>query len=205
LVIREFEKAADILTRCEGDFCTFDDILLYGLEEKLAASSTTKTLIALHTKGSHGPNYSDMYPPEHEVFKPACQTVELDKCSLDDLVNAYDNTILYTDAFLDRAIAKLEALAGIPSVMIYVSDHGESLGENGVYLHGTPNAVAPRWQRDIPFLVWMSEDFKALNNISTDEVADTESPRPELVFHSVMGAFGLTSDVYNSELDMFSR
>src|SRR5262249_49899467 len=123
------------------------------------------TVIVFHQIGSHGPAYSERYPAEFEVFKPACHSSQLDRCSRAEVQNAYDNTILYTDHNLARQIEVLRGAAGnVDSLLIYASDHGESLGENGIYLHGMPYALAPASQKEIPLLMWLSAGFAARSN-----------------------------------------
>lgn len=202
-----YERADDLRARC-GDACAraqFDEVLLQGLAQRLGAGATgSKTLVVLHQAGSHGPQYFKKYPPEFEQFKPACRSVELQGCSHEELVNAYDNTIVYNDFFLDRLITMLKSLKDRPSVMIYMSDHGESLGEHGLYLHGVPMAVAPDFQTSVPLLVWMSDSFlrtRPSTYAASDQV--TAGLSQGVVFHSVLGALGLTSQVYLPEQDLF--
>jgi lipid A ethanolaminephosphotransferase len=110
----------------------------------------------LHLNGSHGPLYYKRYPKEFAKFQPECKTASVNECSVESLINAYDNSILYTDYLLANAIEKLEK-SGVPSVLIYISDHGESLGENGIFLHGFPYALAPKEQKEI---IWSSFPLK---------------------------------------------
>jgi lipid A ethanolaminephosphotransferase len=204
--VSSFQKADEIRKECQ-DNCpteTYDELLLYKLAERLqAAQGGKKILVVLHQAGSHGPQYFKKYPPEFETFKPICRTVDQQKCSSEELVNAYDNTILYTDFLLDRVIGMLKTLDNTASVMIYMSDHGESLGENGLYLHGMPYSIAPAVQKNIPFLVWMSEKFAERRNLANPLAVQHQSYSQDYVFHSVMGAFGLVSDVYKKEEDIF--
>jgi lipid A ethanolaminephosphotransferase len=169
----------------------------------LRSASPAKRLVILHTSGSHGPLYSSKYPPQFEVFRPACQTVDLQKCTAAELVNAYDNTIVYTDYFLARVIAMLKSLGDTEAVMLYVSDHGESLGELGLYLHGTPDVMAPDVQKDIPFIAWMSDAFLQRRHLDGKKIGGRTAYSHDAIFHSTMGALGLESDIYNKELDVF--
>jgi lipid A ethanolaminephosphotransferase len=121
-----------------------------------------KRLFVLHQNGSHGPLYYKRYPVEFIKFTPECQTSSVNKCSKEELINAYDNTILYTDYLIYHAIENLKK-SKAPSVLIYISDHGESLGENGIFLHGFPYKIAPREQKEIPFLIWSTEDLVIKN------------------------------------------
>ena len=204
--VARFEKAPDIRKLCRGDDCArldYDEVLLFGLEQSMRASTARKKLIVLHPTGSHGPQYFAKYPSEFEVFKPVCRTVDQSKCSREELVNAYDNTILYTDYFLNRVLSILKSLNGTPAVMLYVSDHGQSLGEYGLYLHGTPYAIAPDVQKDIPFIVWTSDNFAGRKGLSSGAVSKNAGNSHDLVFHTVLGALGMTSEVYNKNLDLF--
>jgi lipid A ethanolaminephosphotransferase len=219
LQVSHFERADEIRKKCLGDCARldYDEVLLDGLAGRLRdAPDATKTLVVLHQTGSHGPQYFKKYPPEFERFKPTCRTVELQKCSAEELVNAYDNTIVYTDQVLHRVIELLKSLQGTASVMLYMSDHGESLGENGLYLHGVPSAIAPEVQTAVPLLAWMSDDFLrlrgstraaslAVSSAASSAAANAGGPLShDVVFHSVMGALGLTSAIYAPQRDLFS-
>ena len=159
-----------------------DEVLLFGLDRQIRESTPGKVFVVLHEAGSHGPEYFRKYPPEFEVFKPVCATVDQQKCTHEELVNAYDDSILYTDFVLSRVIESLKALGDVPAVMLYVSDHGESLGEYGLYLHGTPYSIAPRFQTEVPFLVWMSDSFARDRNLEGRkiELASAVFPRVRL-------------------------
>jgi lipid A ethanolaminephosphotransferase len=202
-----YERANDIRKECVGDCqrLEFDEVLLYGLESRLKSTSDSlKTLVVLHQAGSHGPQYFKKYPAEFERFKPACGTVELQKCSNEELVNAYDNTILYTDYVLDRIIGSLNSLKDTASVLIYMSDHGESLGEKGLYLHGVPMAIAPEVQTSVPLFIWRSEEFMRRRGAQMQGSPKTAAGMShDVVFHSVLGALGVTSKIYQSKQDVF--
>jgi lipid A ethanolaminephosphotransferase len=181
----------------------YDEVLLHGLADTLRRLGSAKRFVVLHQAGSHGPRYFTRYPPEFEVFKPVCRTVDLSRCSRDALVNAYDNSVLYTDYFLGQVISVLESL-GTPAVMLYVSDHGESLGENGVYLHGMPYMIAPDVQTRVPFIVWMSDNFARARGLTPAGIDRLRGYSQGFIFHSVLGALGLTSAIYRADLDLFS-
>jgi lipid A ethanolaminephosphotransferase len=188
-----------------------DAVLLAGLEGELKNASMGKQFIVLHQSGSHGPAYSAKYPVEFSKFQPACDTVDIKKCSPESLVNAYDNTILYTDHLLDQLIGILKRQSHRRSVLIFISDHGESLGEGGWYLHGAPDIVAPKEQKEIPFFVWMSDEFirHAKLDVSQMQMSVNQPNDMDIVnghhqiFHSVLGALGANSSVYRSDLDIF--
>lgn len=200
-----FERADEIRKQCTSD-CSrldFDEVLLDGLAARLRdAPSGKKVLVVLHQSGSHGPQYFKKYPVEFEKFKPACATVELQKCSTEELVNAYDNSILYTDHFLNRTIEMLKSLKDTASVMLYMSDHGESLGEHGLYLHGLPTTIAPVFQTAVPLLIWTSDEF-AQRRGAVRATSTATGLTHDVVFHSVMGALGVTSDIYVPNQDLF--
>ena len=192
------------------DYCAtgecFDEVLLEGLDDYLA-SKTGNTFVVLHQKGSHGPAYSLRYPKRFERFTPVCTKSQLQECSLDTVVNAYDNTILYTDFFLDRVIQFLkEKSTEYNTAMLYMSDHGESLGENNVYLHGLPYLIAPPEQTRVPFLTWFSPEFQEELAIDTSCLNDRrELPvSHDNLFHSVLGLMDVQTGVYDERLDFFS-
>jgi lipid A ethanolaminephosphotransferase len=150
LEVQTYQRAKDLQRECQGNSCDYDEVLLQGLEQRLRSSSKQEIFVVLHQRGSHGPAYYARYPKQFEVFKPACQSVELHQCSHEALVNAYDNSIIYTDYFLHEAIGLLKTFPDTATALIYISDHGQSLGEYGLYLHGTPYSIAPDVQRTFP-------------------------------------------------------
>lgn len=202
--VTAYQKRQTLREMCEGPDCMHDGVLLAGFEELVQKSSKNKIFVVLHMKGSHGPSYYARYPKQFEKFTPVCREEEVSKCSQEELVNAYDNTIVYTDFFLSETINKLNSLKGIPSMMIYVSDHGESLGEHGVYLHGTPYAFAPDVQKNIPFLIWRS-DTAASTNQSTISNGLVANHGQHHVFHTILGAFDFNSPIYDEEKDVFKN
>ncbi len=203
--VQSYRRARDLREGCTGDGCNHDEVLLYGLAERIASSPEERVFVVLHLRGSHGPSYYKEYPPRFEVFSPVCESVDLNECAEETLQNAYDNTILYTDYVLSGVIDMLEARPDIPSVFLYLSDHGESLGEYGLYLHGTPWSIAPDVQKRIPFLVWASDAFVRREAISRAALSQEDGAAQTNVFHSVLGAFHMQSPVYDPELDLFAR
>ena len=193
--IKNYQTTESLMPNCKGEGCNYDEILLTGLKEQIVASTKNKILIILHTSTSHGPTYSKKYPPQFETFKPVCNSVELGNCSQTELVNAYDNTIVYTDYILHNVIEDLKELKEYNSAMIFVSDHGESLGEKNLYMHGLPLSIAPKEQYDIPFIVWVSDSSKQLKPNKT--VSQNH------VFHSVLNFLNIQSPVYNEEMNIF--
>ena len=181
-----------------GENIYYDAILMKGLRERIMSSKKSKVLIVLHTSTSHGPKYADKYPKEFEVYKPVARNVEEGEKNVGMLVNAYDNTIRYTDFLLDSLINMLQGMTEWKSAMMYVSDHGESLGENKVFMHGLPMKLAPKVQYEIPFLVWTSEGFRSYKS---DLPAVIEQ---HYVFHSVLNLLSIQSPAYNKDFDLFS-
>nr|WP_317633070.1 phosphoethanolamine--lipid A transferase EptA [uncultured Flavobacterium sp.] len=195
--IEKYKKREDLNSICEGPNCDYDEVLIAGLKDEILTSKKNKIFIVLHTSTSHGPTYSKKYPAQFEVFKPVCQSVEVANCSKEELINAYDNTIVYTDFILSNVIETLKELPDYKSSMIYVSDHGESLGEKNLYMHGVPMSIAPKEQYEIPFIVWVSDGSKQLkqNNALTQNH----------VFHSVMNFLGITSSIYKEEMNIYKN
>jgi len=193
--IKNYQNKNDLMQDCKGDRCNYDEVLLNGLKDQIFASKKNKILIVLHTSTSHGPSYSSKYPPQFEVFKPVCNSVELSNCSQDELINAYDNTIVYTDYILSQLIENLKKLKEYNSAMIFVSDHGESLGEKNLYMHGLPLSMAPEEQYKIPFIVWMSD--------STKQVKPNSLLSQNHVFHSVLHFLGINSPIYDEKMNIF--
>jgi lipid A ethanolaminephosphotransferase len=151
-------KSPTLNPACEGE-CR-DIGMLSGLDKYIAARKGKDILIVLHQMGNHGPEYYRRYPKEFEKFKPMCMTGELQDCSQEEIDNSYDNAILYTDYFLSNVIDLLKKYdEDYSTVMLYVSDHGESLGEHGFYLHAAPYLIAPKEQTHVPAIVWMGKHF----------------------------------------------
>lgn len=191
---------------CRADEC-YDEILLQGLQERLDRTQQD-LVIVLHQLGSHGPAYHLRVPEDFKAFGPGCGSNQLEKCSREEIVNAYDNTILYTDHVLAKTIALLRSNASrFDTAMLYVSDHGESLGENGgIYLHGLPYAIAPVEQKHVPMLGWFSEGFRARFHI---DQACLEAKRHaafshDNLFHSMLGLLDIQTRVYRPERDLFA-
>jgi lipid A ethanolaminephosphotransferase len=195
LHIKNYQNRDVLIKSCKGEGCNYDEILLTGLKEQILASKKNKILILLHTSTSHGPTYSKKYPPQFEAFKPVCNSVELGKCSQTELMNAYDNTIVYTDYILNNIIENLKEIKEYKSAMIFISDHGESLGEKNLYMHGLPMSIAPKEQYEIPFIVWMSD--------STKQLKPNKLLSQNHVFHSVLKFLNIQSPVYEENLNIF--
>ncbi|RTL32777.1 phosphoethanolamine--lipid A transferase EptA [Comamonas sp. SCN 65-56] len=204
LKVGTYERANDLARSCTGSSCFGDEVLLSGLEQRIRDSTARKVFVVLHQGGSHGPAYNTKAPPSFEHFKPVCDSVELSRCSRQSLINAYDNSILFTDHVVGRAIQLLKKMEGVPTTLLYISDHGESLGEHGLYLHGTPMALAPDVQKEIPFLVWISDGFAHRHRIDASTLRNRVAHSQDQVFHSVMGAFDMRSRVYRPQRDIYA-
>jgi lipid A ethanolaminephosphotransferase len=190
---------------CQGDDC-FDEVLLEGLPGWIDALPGDG-FVVLHQQGSHGPAYHKRSPQAWKRFLPECAGAAVESCSREEIVNAYDNTILYTDYVLSRLIALLQREAQHFDVaMLYVSDHGESLGENGLYLHGLPWLLAPDTQTRVPMLAWLSDGFAAGRGVDRTCLAQRrhEPFSHDHLFHSVLGLFDVRTQVYARELDLFA-
>jgi lipid A ethanolaminephosphotransferase len=190
---------------CEKGECR-DDMFLDKVDDWLN-HVTRDSVIVLHQMGSHGPAYFRRYTDEFRHFTPDCRTAELGDCTDAEVVNAYDNSLLYTDHFLATLIDKLKARSGtLATGLIYASDHGESLGENGLYLHGAPYMFAPSQQTHVPFLVWFDKDFAAsmgLDRACLAKQATGQSHSHDNFFHSILGMMNVTTSVYDPALDVF--
>lgn len=195
--IKNYLKRGDLEKLCSGDGCKYDEVLLSGLTEQIRASKKNKILIVLHTSTSHGPVYYKKYPEKFNKFSPVCESVELGKCTQEELINAYDNTIVYTDYILATLIQNLKQLKEYNSSMFFISDHGESLGENNLYMHGIPVSIAPKEQLEIPFIVWLSDNSK--------ELKDTEVASQHNIFHSVLDFLAIESPIYDQNMSIFKN
>ncbi len=200
----DFSNNSDELFCSDGE--CFDEILLKGLLEQINANPNDQ-FIVLHQKGSHGPAYYLRYPPDFKKFTPTCQSVQLQKCSSEALNNTYDNTIVYTDYFIDQTMKLLESLPqGTSSSLVYIADHGESLGENNLYLHGTPYLIAPESQTHVPFIYWAPHqtDNKTASLMSCLEKSEDHHLSHDHLFHSMLGLMNVSTSYYKPELDVFS-
>lgn len=202
----EIQRLDDATTPslCADGRC-MDEILL----ENLAAQVRTKPgdrVVVLHQLGNHGPSYFQRYPAQFRQFAPTCDTADLGKCSREDIVNSYDNAIRYTDHFLTRTIASLRGMEDYDTAMIYLSDHGESLGEKGLYLHGVPYAIAPEEQTRVPMVMWFSPGFTADRGLDMSCVRRRAAQRSDQdnLFPSVLGLMQVQTSVYDRSRDLFA-
>ena len=200
---QEERFAAQDAERCNAAGC-FDEILVDELRRRLAAGDPP-ALIVLHQKGSHGPSYFERYPPAFRRFLPTCESNALERCTQAQVVNTYDNTILYTDHVLGEVIDLLRAhQRELDSAMLYVADHGESTGEHGFFLHGAPGFMAPPEQTRVPMLLWLSSGFGAGTGLDRGCVA-ARAAWPfshDHLFHSVLGLLDVRTRDYDARLDL---
>ena len=197
---------------CEGGEC-YDVAMLDGLDERIAALDPQRrargVVLVMHQMGSHGPAYFKRTPASRKPFQPECASNTLSDCAPDQLANAYDNTIAYTDHFLDQTLNWLQqrATAGTNDTgLIYLSDHGESLGENGLYLHGVPYAFAPQQQTHVPMVTWMSPGLQQRTGVRSGclRARADQALSHDHLFHSVLGLMDVATQAYQPALDVFA-
>ena len=174
-----------------------DEGMLVGLDKLIKNKNKKNILIVLHQMGNHGPAYYKRYPKRFEVFTPVCKTNQLEKCTQDEINNAYDNAIIYTDYFLSKTINFLKKYdKEYETSMIYISDHGESLGEHGLYLHGLPYFMAPDEQKHVASVFW-SNNKTYYQGIDKDRYYSHD-----YLFHTLLGLFDVETNVYDKKLDL---
>jgi lipid A ethanolaminephosphotransferase len=196
---------------CAANEACFDEAMLGLLDAEIAklpaAQRERGVVVVLHQMGSHGPAYHKRSPPAYKRFLPECTSNELQHCTRDEVVNAYDNSIAYTDHFLGEAMRWLTQRESTwRSAMVYVSDHGESLGENNLYLHGLPYAIAPDVQKHVPWITWLSRGFSEASGLSVGCLNGRSGERVthDHYFHSVLGLMGVQTSVYVRGLDAYA-
>lgn len=195
-------KTSKTNTICEDTECR-DEGMIIGLDSYIKKHKNEDILIILHQMGNHGPAYYKRYPKEFEKFLPVCKSNQLEKCSQEEVSNAYDNAILYTDYFLSKVINFLKPYSSkYETSMIYMSDHGESLGENGLYLHGLPYFMAPDTQKHIASLIWLGgEDI----NIEKLDTYKNNTFSQDNLFHTLLGLFEVETKEYKKEMDILNN
>ena len=182
-----------------------DEGMLIGLQDYIDSHPEGDVLIVLHQMGNHGPAYYKRYPPVFEKFTPVCKTNDLGACSKEEIVNAYDNAILYTDFFLSKVIELLKQNDDeFETAMLFVSDHGESLGENGLYLHGLPYFLAPDAQKHVPFVMWFGRNFDP-QSLSSIQPKRIEQLSHDNIFSTLLGLFELQTAAYNPNMDVLDH
>ena len=196
---------------CDGGEC-LDEVMLLGLDERIAGLPAERrakgVVVVMHQMGSHGPAYYKRSPPAFKKFLPECTDNALQSCGREALVNAYDNSIAYTDHILGSAIQwlKTQEMHSAPA-LLYLSDHGESLGENNLYLHGMPYSVAPDVQKRVPWITWLSPEFEQRSKLTTACLKQQlDAPiSHDNYFHSVLGLMNVQTRVYKPALDIYAR
>lgn len=179
-----------------------DEGMLSGLQEYVNKRPKGDIVIVLHAMGNHGPAYYKRYPKAFRKFKPECLTNELSDCTDEQINNAYDNAVLYTDYFLNKVIEFLKKNdSKFETAMLYVSDHGESLGENNVYLHGLPNFLAPEEQRHVPMIMWVGKNFRRAKYDGL--MAKKDRPYShDNIYHTLLGMMEIETKDYDKTLDI---
>jgi lipid A ethanolaminephosphotransferase len=190
---------------CQTKECS-DEVLLTNMAEKVK-STDKPTVIVMHQRGSHGPVYANRYPKEYEIYSPVCDDESLQNCKRQEMVNAYDNTIYYTSYVLKKIIEELKELSNnYNTAFVFTSDHGESLGENGIYLHSAYYDKAPKEQINVPMMFWFSDGYANDNNINVECLKNKvgEKYSHDNIFHTLIGMSGVSSKYYDFKLDMLS-
>ena len=206
-VIFEDYKTSEVNPNCDiecrdiGMLDGFDTLVKSDTGVKTAAKPQD-TLILLHQMGNHGPAYYKRYPKAFEEYKPVCMTNELSKCDDQSVINGYDNAIRYTDYFLDNVIETLKPYQqDYDVVMVYISDHGESLGENNVYLHGLPYSIAPNAQKQVPVIIW-SPNGNSIDSNSLSAMTD-QPVSHDFITPTLLSFFNITTKEIQSEPTFF--
>lgn len=190
---------------CADSEC-HDEILLKDLAARID-DLKEDTVLVLHQMGSHGPDYFKRYPQQFERFTPVCQSNALNQCDRQSIINGYDNTLAYTDHVLASLIDVLRSKQDkVDTAMLYLSDHGESLGEYNLFLHGTPYMVAPEQQKHVPMLAWFSDSYRQSFGVDVDclQQSRERSLSQDNLFHSMLGLLQVNTSLYNPDLDLFA-
>ncbi len=189
----------------DGEY--YDDVLFHNLDSYID-NLQQDGIIVLHTIGSHGPTYYNRYPAAFRKFTPTCDTNEIQGCTREQLTNTYDNTILYVDYVVDKAIKLLQSKQDkFTTSLVYLSDHGESLGEDGVYLHGLPYSIAPNTQKHVPMALWLSADYQQRYGISAhclQQRAQKENYSQDNLFSTLLGLLGVSTREYQAADDILT-
>ncbi|CAN7369114.1 phosphoethanolamine--lipid A transferase [Acidovorax sp. LjRoot66] len=201
----------------DPELCThkgecLDRIMLKDLDARIAALPAEQrqrgTVVVMHQLGSHGPAYYKRSAPDAKKFLPECASTSLQECDRQQVVNAYDNSVVETDRFLDGVLQWLSTQnSSAQTAMVYVADHGESLGENNIYLHGLPYSIAPDVQKHVPWVTWLSPAMQSRIGASTGCLQKDLATRRithDHYFHSVLGLMDVQTGAYQPEQDMFT-
>ncbi len=195
-------KTAKYNSICSKDECR-DEGMLVGLDQYIADQNGSNILIILHQMGNHGPAYYKRYPKSFAHFAPTCKTSQVEQCSQEEISNAYDNALRYTDAFLSKTITLLKQYdSSYQTAMLYIADHGESLGENGIYLHGMPYFMAPDAQKHVGALLWLGNSTKHTLDMPKLKQSAKQKHTQDALFHTLLGLFGVETSEYKPQLDL---
>lgn len=191
-------RSKKLNTRCDIE-CR-DEGMLVGLQDYIDEQKGD-ILIVLHQMGNHGPAYFKRYPDNFRKFTPTCDSKNLADCTLQQINNSYDNAIVYTDYFLAKTIKLLKDNSKkFETALLYVSDHGESLGENGVYLHGLPSIIAPKEQTHVAAIFWAGKHMK-IDKLML-KTKENLAVSHDNIFHILLGLFEVQTELYNKDLDI---
>ncbi len=185
-----------------------DEGMLTNLQSYIDTHPQGDIFIVLHQMGNHGPAYFKRYPPEFKKFTPTCETNQLENCTKAEIRNTYDNVILYTDYFLSKAIDLLKQNTNqFEAALFYISDHGESLGENGLYLHGLPYMFAPDAQKHVPMIMWFSDSFDMRREVNYTRLKEQTQNKysHDNLFHTILGLMEIETEVYDPAMDIISH
>lgn len=192
--------------QCTDGEC-LDEVLFHQLDDYINHLQHDGVIV-LHTIGSHGPTYYNRYPAQFRQFTPVCSTSQIQTCSQQQLVNTYDNTILYVDYIVDKAIRLLESKQDrFTTSLVYLSDHGESLGEDGIYLHGLPWSIAPQTQKHVPVLLWLSKDYQQRYGVASQCLQKESQQRAisqDNLFSTLLGLTGVSTREYHAQDDLLT-
>lgn len=201
-------KVIKVPEDCPNDRC-FDDAFFNEVDTAIKNATADKpTVLVLHMMGAHGPAYYARSPESDKLFKPECHDADLGSCSKESIVNAYDNSVRNTDRVLAGLIEHLSAAKNMNTALYYVSDHGESLGEDGLYLHGMPYLVAPSVQKEVPMVMWFSPEFIKTYSVNVDEIkakAQNDKVSHDNLYHTMMGLLGVKGSTYESKYDLNAK
>lgn len=198
-----FERL-ELPSLCQEGRC-YDEILAHEIKHKIKTKRINQ-LIVLHMLGNHGPAYYLRYPESFKKWNPVCLTSDLASCSQKSVINTYDNAILYTDFILNKIINELKSMDDYDTALIYVSDHGESLGEHHIYLHGLPYFMAPEEQKSVPFIMWMSKSFLKSENLDYRCLKNKEKTpiSHDYIFSTLLSIFNIQAEEYNEHYDLLA-